>query len=67
VKLAVTWRSPTRRELRRLDPPEQRRLIAAVERGKGDAPQAVAPLKRAMTRASGFPLLFSSEATFRAR
>jgi mRNA interferase RelE/StbE len=40
VKLAVTWRSPSRRELRRLDPPERRRVIAAVERfaetGEGD-------------------------------
>lgn len=40
MKLAVTWRSPARRELRRLDRPEQRRVIAAVERfaetGHGD-------------------------------
>lgn len=40
MKLTVTWRSPARRELRRLDPPEQRRVIAAVERfaetGQGD-------------------------------
>jgi mRNA-degrading endonuclease RelE of RelBE toxin-antitoxin system len=40
VKLAVTWRSPARRELRRLDPPERSRVIAAVERfaetGEGD-------------------------------
>lgn len=40
MKLTVTWRSPARRELRRLDPPAQRRVIAAVERfaetGEGD-------------------------------
>jgi len=40
VKLAVTWRSPARRELRRLEPQVQRRVVAAIERfaetGHGD-------------------------------
>jgi mRNA-degrading endonuclease RelE of RelBE toxin-antitoxin system len=40
VSLRIVWRSPARRELRRLDPPDQQRIIAAVERfsqtGEGD-------------------------------
>lgn len=40
MKLAVTWRGPARRGLRRLDPPERRRVVAAVEifaeTGQGD-------------------------------
>lgn len=40
MSFRVVWRSPALRELRRLDPPDQRRIIAAIERfsqtGEGD-------------------------------
>lgn len=40
MKLTTIWRSPARRDLRRLDAPDQRRIVAAVERfadsGHGD-------------------------------
>ena len=45
MSLRVVWRSPALRELRRLDPPDQRRVIDAVERfaqnGEGDVRRLV--------------------------